>query len=139
MRILIDTNIFLEIILEQTNAKQAKDLLAVATNPNHEFFITDYSLHSIGLVLFRAKKHDTFRKFLRDMPFGAGIAVASLRPDEMGDVINAARKFKLDFDDAYQYAAAEKRGLELVSFDSDFDRTERRRTPPDEMLMRMFL
>jgi predicted nucleic acid-binding protein len=42
------------------------------------------------------------------------------------------RKFGLDFDDAYQYLAAVKYDLTLVSFDSDFDRTERgRRTPAD--------
>ena len=31
-------------------------------------------------------------------------------------------RFKLDYDDAYQYALAEKDNLILVSFDSDFDR-----------------
>jgi len=29
----------------------------------------------------------------------------------------------LDFDDAYQYALAEKHDLIIVSFDSDFDKT----------------
>ena len=41
---------------------------------------------------------------------------------------------QMDFDDAYQYAVAEKRGLVLVSFDSDFDRTERKRKVPAELL-----
>ena len=42
------------------------------------------------------------------------------------------RKFGLDFDYAYQYLAADKYSLTLVSFDSDFDRTERgRKTPAD--------
>ncbi|MBW2083669.1 MAG: hypothetical protein DRH15_04210 [Deltaproteobacteria bacterium] len=36
-------------------------------------------------------------------------------------------KFALDFDDAYHYTAAETYELTLVSFDSDFDRTERGR------------
>jgi hypothetical protein len=36
-----------------------------------------------------------------------------------------AKKFALDFDDAYQYVVAEKYDLQLVSFDADFDRTER--------------
>jgi predicted nucleic acid-binding protein len=40
----------------------------------------------------------------------------------------------LDFDDAYQYVAAEKRDLTLVSFDSDFDRTRRGRKTPGEVL-----
>ena len=40
----------------------------------------------------------------------------------------------LDFDDAYQYAVAERYGLTIISFDSDFDRTERGRKPPGDLL-----
>jgi hypothetical protein len=39
----------------------------------------------------------------------------------------------LDFDDAYQYSAAEKYNLTIVSFDSDFDRTPRGRKTPAEI------
>jgi len=42
-------------------------------------------------------------------------------------------EFKLDFDDAYQYIAAEKYDLTIVSFDSDFDRTTRGRKTPSEI------
>ena len=42
-------------------------------------------------------------------------------------------RFGLDFDDAYQYVAAEKNDLTIVSFDKDFDRTERGRVPPSEV------
>jgi len=40
----------------------------------------------------------------------------------------------LDFDDAYQYAAAEKYILTLVSYDRDFDGTELGRTTPAKVL-----
>jgi len=43
-------------------------------------------------------------------------------------------KFKLDFDDAYQYVAAEKYDLIIISFDADFDITERGRKTPKEIL-----
>jgi len=43
-------------------------------------------------------------------------------------------RMKLDFDDAYQYVAAEKHNLTLVSFDADFDRTDRGRKTPAELL-----
>jgi predicted nucleic acid-binding protein len=40
--------------------------------------------------------------------------------------------FNLDFDDAYQLAAAEKQIFTIISFDGDFDRTESgRKTPAD--------
>jgi len=51
MRLLLDTNIFLEVILDQERAKEARALLSKVEG--HEFFISDYSLHSIGLLLFR--------------------------------------------------------------------------------------
>lgn len=44
-------------------------------------------------------------------------------------------RFNLDFDDAYQYVAAEKYNLTIVSLDSDFDRTERGRRDPAEVLV----
>jgi predicted nucleic acid-binding protein len=47
--------------------------------------------------------------------------------------LNTAQRFSLDFDDAYQYIAAEKYGLAIISFDSDFGRTEKGRKPPDDI------
>jgi len=44
------------------------------------------------------------------------------------------QKFNLDFDDACQYAVAERYGLTIVSFDGDFDRTERGRKVPKDLL-----
>ena len=134
MRLLIDTNLFLEIILEQKNAEQAKSLLQ--RTREHEFFITDYSLHSIGLLLFRRRQHDAFKSFLRDLTVRAGITVISVSTDQMEAVIDASEKFRLDFDDAYQYVAAEEQGLILVSFDGDFDRTTRGRKTPAAILNR---
>ena len=132
MRLLIDTNVFLEVILEQEKAGEARALLA--KTEEREFFISDYSLHSIGLLLFRRKLHHVFQQFLNDMMFYAGVMVASLPVEDMVSVIEAAQRFNLDFDDAYQYAAAEKYGLTIVSFDADFDRTERGRKTAGEAL-----
>jgi len=57
----------------------------------------------------------------------------SVSMDDMEAVVNAATMYNLDFDDAYQYVVAEKHGLGLVSFDSDFDRTRRGRKAPSEI------
>lgn len=132
MRLLLDTNIFLEIILEQEKAAEAKALLT--RSREHEFFITDYSLHSIGLLLFRRKAHDAFRRFLADMIMNVGTEIISLPPESMESLITAALNFNLDFDDAYQYTAAERHDLTLVSFDGDFDHTERGRSAPAQIL-----
>ena len=132
MRLLVDTNIFLEVLLEQAKAEDARLLLAVVEN--HEFLVSDFSLHSIGLLLFRRGQFDVFKEFLADAISGAGTAVVSLAMPDMESVVESARSFRLDFDDAYQYALAEKHDLIIVSFDSDFDRTKRGRKTPAEIV-----
>lgn len=52
----------------------------------------------------------------------------------MDAVALVAERFDLDFDDAYQYTVAERRNLTVVSFDSDFDRTDRGRRTPAQIL-----
>ena len=128
MRLLVDTNIFLEILLAQSRADEAKGLLQKVDM--HDFFISDFSLHSIGLLLLRQRKPEVFRQFVADMVVNAGVIQLSLSPLEIDEVITAATSFRLDFDDAYQYAVAERYSLDIVSFDSDFDRTSRGRILP---------
>jgi len=130
MKMLIDTNIFLEIILEQEKADEARRLLS--KTEEHEFFLSDYSLHSIGLLLFRRKQHEVFRQFLSDMIFHAGMRMMTVPIQAIVSLIDTAQRFNLDFDDAYQYVVAEKHGLEIISFDTDFDRTEKGRKSPAE-------
>lgn len=131
MRLLIDTNIFLEVLLEQDKASEARELLS--KTEEHDLFLSDLSLHSIGLLLFRHGRQDVFRRFLADTVLNDLIGVIALSPREMETVIQAARQFNLDFDDAYQYAVAECYALTIVSLDADFDRTERGRRTPDRL------
>jgi hypothetical protein len=132
MRFLIDTNIFLEIILDQLKADEAKSLLS--ETEKHDFYISDFSLHSIGLILFRRNQYQIFQQFVNDMMINAGMMVLSLSLEDMASVIRVAQKFKLDFDDSYQYALTEKHKLVLVSFDADFDRTDQGKVTPIEIL-----
>ena len=132
MRLLIDTNILLEIILEQEKADEARALLS--RTDEHWLCMSDFGLHSIGLLLVRRKQPDIFRQFVQDVIVDGGVAVSSLAAEDMESVLEASEKFNLDFDDAYQYAAAGKHGLILVSFDADFDRTQRGRRTPSQIL-----
>jgi len=94
----------------------------------------DLSFHSIGFILFRRKLHDTFRQFSKDMIQDAGTIMLPLSVEDMDTVISSTFEFNLDFDDAYQYAVAEKYGLTIISFDGDFDRTHLGRKTPQEVL-----
>ena len=63
-----------------------------------------------------------------------GIAIISLGIDDMERLELVSTAFNIDFDDAYQYVIAEKFGLDLVSFDTDFDRTDKKRIIPADIL-----
>ena len=132
MRTLIDTNIFLEIILDQEKAKESIDFLK--TIERTEYYISDFSLHSIGLYLFRKEKYKTYNEFLSDMINNSSFELASLSPEDLTKLSKNVKEYNLDFDDAYQYVAAEKYELQIISFDSDFDNTRIGRKTPGEIL-----
>ncbi len=75
-QLLLDTNIFLEIILDQERSLEAKRVLAKAEEYN--LFITDFSFHSIGLLLFRQKQQALFQTFTADTLLCGAIAMVTL-------------------------------------------------------------
>lgn len=91
-------------------------------------------LLSGGVILCRLKETAILEQFVQDAFVDDGIGLVRLQPEETKRVLELAAQFSLDFDDAYQYAAAEKFDLQLVSLDSDFDRTDRGRKSPSEIL-----
>lgn len=128
---LADTNIFLEALLEQDKKDDVQTFLQ--TIDLSEIYITDLSLHSIGIILYRLKHSELFSSFIEDIIVD-GIGILSLSHEELKTLNLTADKFSLDFDDAYQYSVATKYELQIISFDTDFDRTERKRMEPIEVL-----
>jgi len=131
VRLLVDANIILEIILQRKNFEQARRLLA--TTEGHDFFISNYSLHSIGTFLFKLNKKQEFLELLDDFVRN-NVEVLAIQETELKNLKTLSEKFHLDFDDAYQYSLAEKYDLVIVSFDKDFDKTLRGRKTPEEIL-----
>ena len=114
---LADTNIFLEILLGQKKKEECKRFLI---NNIGDLSITDFSLHSIGVILFRYNKEDIFQKFIEDvMP---DTRLLSLPIELYSDVVNVRKSLNLDFDDAYQYSAAKYYDLQVVTMDKDFEK-----------------
>jgi predicted nucleic acid-binding protein len=129
---LLDTNIFLELLLDQEKADEVEKLLHSLRG--RDVFISEFSLYSIGIILFRQKLYYVFTEFIGDVIFKGGIGVLRLFPGDFRRLVEVAKQFDLDFDDAYQYVIAEKYGLTIVSFDSDFDKTELGRKTPSDVL-----
>ncbi|MGD0012655.1 MAG: PIN domain-containing protein [Terriglobia bacterium] len=132
MEFLVETNLGLELLLNQQRAQEVRELFE--EREGSDFAITELSLYSIGIVLTRLSKDQAFAQFVADALEQAGTRLLRLGSAEMKDLLSARKQFGLDFDDAYQYTAAEKYNLTLLSFDTDFDRTARGRKTPATIL-----
>lgn len=82
--------------------------------------ISDFSLHSIGVILLRYDKEDIFQKFVEDVI--PNTKLLSLPMELYRQVVNANKSLNLDFDNAYQYNIAKHYGLKVVTMDRDFER-----------------
>ena len=125
---LVDTNVWREALLEQERADEVKGFLGRVATEN--LAMTDFTFHSIGVILGRLDRTEALVTFA-DEAFGRGaLRLVRVRPDDTARLVEAMNKFELDFDDAYQFIAAETYGLKLVSYDSDLDRAPAGRLTP---------
>jgi predicted nucleic acid-binding protein len=117
--ILADTNIFLEILLKQDRKDDCKDFL---DRNKGNIYITDFSLHSIGVICFRYGKEEVFQKFINDiLPH---VDFLTLPMDRYSEVIKNKVNLNLDFDDSYQYTVAKYFDLKIATMDKDFKKVE---------------
>jgi uncharacterized protein len=127
---LVDTNLWLELLLEQEKAEEVHQFLESVDA--HQLSMTEFTLYSIGLITIRLGEESIFEVFISDILEESAVRKISLSTFDLKKVFPARKEFHLDFDDVYQYVAEKRDGLILVSFDSDFDKTDiGRRTPAD--------
>ncbi len=129
---LVDTNIWLELLLEQDRADEVRRFLDAL--PSNQLALSHFSLHSIGVILERYGRPAVLVQFVRDLFVVGMVQLVTLPPEAFEHITEVMEAHGLDFDDAYQYAAVRQSGADLVSFDTDFDRTDLRRRTPAEAL-----
>lgn len=129
---LIDTNVWLERLLDQSRSDEVGQFLDATASD--ELLMSDFTLHLIGIILDRLGRRSALLQFVDDLFVHGEVTLVSVPPQDMGDLVTQMDRSNLDFDDAYQYAAAERSTAVLVSFDGDFDRTERGRRLPMDIL-----
>lgn len=112
---LIDTNIFLEILLQQDKSNICKNFIVENID---NINISDFTLHSIGVILFKQNEEKLFLKFISDTL--SKIPLISLPKNEYQNITNITKKYKLDFDDSYQYTVCKHFEWKLVTMDLDF-------------------
>ena len=128
---LVDSNIWLERILEQERADEVRAF--IERTPARLLYITELALYSIGILLVQRHREQALRQFLEDLSAGSA-TVVRLSSEDLSEVITACEDFNLDFDDGYQYVAARKHGLTLVTFDRNFTHTDIKPVSPSQLV-----
>jgi hypothetical protein len=129
---LLDSNIWLERLLNQAHAEDVRKLLESVDAP--VLFISDFWFHSLCNILTRTRRIPVLDQFITDLFGESGVTMLGVAAADTRGVTAAMQAQQLDFDDAYQYVISRGDGLTLVSFDSDFDRTDLKRQTPAHVL-----
>ncbi len=132
VRFLVDTNVWLELLLGQEKSDIASRFFDLI--PTEELFVSDFSVHSIGVILSRLKKNDVFDMFINDLFIHGQLEQLALDPVDLLEVNSNIRKYKLDFDDSYQFTISQKFDLTIVTFDKDFNIRGIKKKSPDEVI-----
>ena len=96
---LVDTNIWLERLLEQERSDEVGEFLSAVHSD--QMGITDFSLHSIGVITTRLKRPDIFTVFVNDTCIEGAVNIISLVPEHLQKLVHSMALYHLDFDDAY--------------------------------------
>ncbi|RLE79077.1 MAG: PIN domain nuclease [Thermoprotei archaeon] len=116
--LLVDTCIFLELLLNQSRAQECREFLDKIARGELEAIVTTFTIHAIEAIINEA---NTILSFLRNIMASKGLYVyITTISDEIAASILMG-KIKRDFDDTLQYYVAKKLGVEaIVSFDKHF-------------------
>jgi len=97
--------------------------------------VTDFSIHSIMVLLDSLNRPEKLKTFLLSLTGYRGLTVHHTSIAEEVRAVELAQKKKLDIDDAIQYAVALSIGADaIVSFDKDFNNLEIPRLEPVEII-----
>ncbi len=132
--ILVDTNIFLEVLLGRTRADECAVLLNDMSSGDVQGVVTRFSVHAIEAML-GDKSEEKLTTFLRGLNQTYGLTVHDTSTADEVAVSLLKGKIGRDFDDSLQYFVAKRLGVQsIVSFDRDFDGLDIPRREPKDLV-----
>ena len=131
LRYLVDTGVWVQPILNQYAGDESRRFLSAV--PMDEMALTDFALRTIGVISVR-RRHPLELLNLAAVVETGTLTQITLGPPDLHAVVVACRRHGLDFDDAYQFTAADRGDLQIVSLDKDFARTPRGYKTPRRVL-----
>lgn len=131
----VDTNIFLEVMLSRNRKDECKRFLGMLRDGRVSGIVTDFSVYSLMVLLGKLNRYKELKIFLTSLTGYRGLRVHQTSLAESIKAVELAENEKLDIDDAIQYAVALSTGAEaIVSFDKDFDGLKLPRVEPAHIL-----
>jgi predicted nucleic acid-binding protein len=134
--LLIDANIFLELMLDQARADECERLLTAVEEGTREAIITDLILDSVLIVMEnKGKGPSELATFISSIATYKGLRLYWLSlVDRLHATVHMSR-MGLDFEDSTTFEAGRRLSVEgIVSFDADFDGlSEIRRLEPRDL------
>ncbi len=126
--LLVDTNIILELMLQQEKSDECEKFLNSVATGDIEATITRFSIHVIEAIL---KNPEHTLAFLHNVNTSIGLKVYDTNTSDEIAIALFMKEVKLDFDDTLQFYVAKRIGAEgIVSFDKDFDKVDINRLEP---------
>lgn len=119
---LVDTNIFLEVLLSGAKKEECKNFLKSLRDGEKTGIVTDFTIHSIIVIMSNFNKLNELKTFLLSLTAYKGLFIYSTTIADEIKAVEIATKQKLDMDDAIQYATALSTNTEaIISFDKHFN------------------
>ena len=128
---LVDTNIFLEVFLDQQRGADCLNFLEKLDAGEIQGFVTDFTLHGLAVVLEREGQGDSLPQLFSSLSAFRGLTLLSASLVEHSEIASLGLQVGLDFDDAYQAYFARRMNVPVVSYDRHFDGVGDRREPAD--------
>jgi predicted nucleic acid-binding protein len=129
--LLVDTNIFLEVLLLQDKKDQCENFLNQLKKGRKIGVITDFSIHSIIVIMNSLDRLKELRTFLLSLTAYKGLKVYRTSFTDEINAVDIALTQKLDMDDALQYSTARALKVEaIISFDRHFNNLDIPRKEP---------
>jgi len=128
---LVDTNIFLEVLLSRDKKEECKKLLRALRDGKEKGIVTDFTVHSVIVIMDHFKKLRELKTFLSSLTAYKGLSIYNTTITDEVKATEIAIKQNLDMDDAIQYSIALSTNADaIVSFDKHFDNLKIPRLEP---------
>jgi predicted nucleic acid-binding protein len=119
---LVDTNIFLEVLLSRAKKEECKNFLKLLRDGEKTGIVTDFTIHSIIVIMSNFNKLNELKTFLLSLTAYKGLHLYSTTIADEVKAVEIATKQNLDIDDAIQYSTALSANTEaIISFDKHFN------------------